>query len=240
MPPDALVMVHGFGYDPEAVGPADPRQSLYPRWCVMAQRPATGFAWYSVPPGLRHLARAWMRGHWNRYHYAWSLAEQAGSRLARLLDRGPPADILCHSLGSRVVLCALEEHAPARRVLIFNGAAETGQALDIARRRPEIEFLNVVVRSDDVLDKAGEWFTPTLGQAEVIGSKGLRGAPANWTDIPLDDPDFRARARRLGYDLRGDNPRSVGDHWYSYDWEPNWELWRGLLDGRVPAGLMIG
>ncbi len=229
-----LFLVHGFGFDPEDPD-HDPNLDLYPRWDAMAHRDTIPFAWYSVPPGIRHVLRSWRRGHWNRYYYAWKLAEEAGARLCRSLERGGLADIICHSLGSRVVLCALER-CMARRVLIFNGADECDHARQVAAMRPGVQFYNVMVKSDDVLDLLGEWFSPRLGHAAVIGAKGLKGL-GNWTDIPLDDKKFIAKARDHGYRLRGDNPKEIGDHRESYDWEPNWKLWRDLLDGTCRMAL---
>lgn len=233
-----IYFVHGFGFDPEDPK-HDPHTTLYPTWEAGLKADATWFTWYSAPPTLLNVWRSWRRMRWTRYRYAWELSERAGAQLASLIKDGLGATVMCHSLGSRVALCALER-TPIGTMLIFNGADDCEHALRLARKNPKTKFFNVVVKADDVLDGPGEWkflrrapwhWWKPSGRG-VIGSKGLPDGPENWVDIPLDDPTFKAKAHQFGYDARGDNPDSIGDHSYSYNFPGNWELYRDILNDK--------
>ncbi len=243
-------MVHGFRYDPRSGGRDNPHLTTFVHWRrnVLQGRDAFGFGWYSAPGGFRlpeSLLRAWLNGRWNTYRYAWDLAHEAGNALAKVIVAlGQPVDLLCHSLGSRVVLRALEVDPGLRlrSVVLLNGAELARTALPIASRAGHVRFRNLVVASDDVLRTFGGLFAPGDLYAFTIGQAGLGAlAPANWLDIALDDPDVRDWARAQGWpDVRGDNPAGYWDHWYTHKHPGNWGLLRGLLDGREvsPASLV--
>ena len=65
-----IVFVHGFNHD---TGKHHPEGHLYPRWRKMLKREsgAMSFFWFSRPK----VWDAWLHRRWNRYRYAWDLAE---------------------------------------------------------------------------------------------------------------------------------------------------------------------
>ena len=231
-----LILVHGFTYDPRTFGPNHPEQHLYPRWRQMlpGSRNAIGFTWFS-DPGLWD---AWRHGYLGRYKYAWYLTEQASDRLASAIAASQDkVDIVCHSLGSRVTMLALQRISNVSRVLILNGAeySTTGEAVALAR--PGVKFYNVVVPADDVLGTAAR-FAPGPDW-KFLGSHGLVSAPLNWQDLRLDDEGSLAqvRAKELGLPIpAGDNPHQVGDHRYSYENEDNWPIYRAIFSGEWDVG----
>lgn len=259
--PNPTALVHGFKYDPAADDRDNPHKRTYPEWRGHIGTPCFGFGWYSVPGGIgggrsafryaRSILEAWANGKRSTYKYAWQLAEDTGPVLGVTLDalanpkhgnrpKGFSWDIVCHSLGSRVVLSALLDfpHIPVRRVLFLNGAASCRLARVVAMKRPNVEFFNVVVKSDDVLCRLGKHFSGQGLGGQVIGYDGLTIlAPPNWTEFILDSKEVRAWGLNNGFDLQGDNPHSVADHWYSFHYEPNWKLWRYILRGEDLSGI---
>ena len=231
-----LIFIHGFNYDPRTFGPNHPEHHLYARWRQMLQRGwgTVGFTWFSNPG----LWNAWRHGYLGRYKYTWVLAEQASDRLASLIAASQDkVDIVCHSLGSRVTMLALQRISNVSRVLILNGAeySTTGEA--VARACPEVKFYNVVVPADDVLGTVAR-FAPGHDW-KFLGSHGLVSAPSNWQDLRLDDEGSLAqgRAKELGLPIpAGDNPHQVGDHWYSYENEDNWPVYRAIFSGEWDVG----
>ena len=242
-----VVMVHGFDYDPwkdsddnpHFMGPLG-KVSTFGMWRrdLLSDRTAIGLGWYSAPMGPRGVLKAWFSGRWNRYRYAFDLAWEAGRVLSVMLRRlDGPVDVLCHSLGSRVVLAALaqEQGLPVRNLVIMNGAemAETGER--VARVNRQVNFINLVVKSDKVLRYAGAVFAPEgRFYKPCLGQRGLgKDAPSNWRDVDLDDPADQAWGRDRGWNLKGDNPESRGDHWYTYRHEGNWGMIRAVLEGKL-------
>ena len=226
-----VLLVHGFNHNPKSQGRDNAENYTYPRWLEMLGiEEANYYSWFSVPLTLVNIVRAVLHGRWNRYRWAWDLAHEEGLKLANILRAFPePADIVCHSLGSRVVLRALELGAPAGRVLILNGAEYANTAAMVAQWRRRVEFFAVIVKEDDVLNKLGR-AAPGWG-ARFVGNTplGLR-APPNWTDLPLDDPNFQGVMKTLyGWEVAGDNPESIGDHHYSFENENNWPLYRAIF-----------
>ena len=243
-----VVLVHGFGYDPWATSDDNPHYlyqsglgkiSTFGRWRrdLTPERVAIGFGWYSVPFGWRGLWGSIRHGRWNRYRYAWDLAWEAGGVLAvmlRCLDG--PVDVLCHSLGSRVVLAALaqERELPVRNILFMNGAEFAKPARIEAMANSHIRFVNLVVKEDDVLSKLDTHFAPVSGQGMPIGLDGLGGAaPENWIDIALDDPRVQAWGESHGWHLQGDNPEQYADHWWTYKNKGNQGLILAALNGEI-------
>jgi hypothetical protein len=245
-----VVMVHGFRYHPGAPDSDNPHRTTFRHWRadILAGRPTIGLGWWSCPGDgfspLRHIgsvASAWAHGQYNTYRYAWDLAAQAGAALGEVLGVAGPCDMLAHSLGSRVALAALRARmdAPVRRVVLLNGAELSRTALETAVARPDVDFVNFVVATDNVLRLFGGLFAPGNLYARTVGQAGLgEAAPANWRDIQLDSPRFRAWAAGHGWpDVRGDDPRGVLDHWYTHKHPGNWPLIRAALDGRLPVDL---
>lgn len=232
-----MIFVHGFNYDPRTFGPDHPENHLYPRWRQMLRGgwDTIGFTWFSNPG----LWDAWGHGYLGRYKYAWSLAKQASERLASIIVASQGGvDVVCHSLGSRVTMAALAKVANVSRVLILNGAEYSTAGEAVARACPGVKFYNVVVPDDDVLGTAAR-FAPGHDY-KFLGSHGLVSAPPNWQDLRLDDEGSLARARAEALGLpspAGDNPHQVGDHWYSYENEDNWPIYRTIFSGDWDLGV---
>lgn len=92
-----------------------------------------------------------------------------------------------------------------------------------------------IVPSDGVLRIPGR-FAPGFG-GDFVGNTPLGAlAPANWTDLPLDDELFKIKLfGSHGWRVAGDNPDQIGDHWYSFENENNWPLYRGIRDRTWPT-----
>ena len=242
-----VIMVHGFRYDPRSQSTDNPHwhgylgeSGSFVRWRrdLIPDHLGFGFGWYSVPGGFGSVLRAWAHGRYNTYRWAYGLANDAGQALARvILAVGGPCDVLCHSLGSRVVLRALQTGSalPIRNILFMNGAELSDVAYSTVLVNPHIRFINLVVDEDDVLSKLGSVFAPKGGlYTSVIGRAGLDGKVLNnWIDVVLDDPDVQIWGAKHGWALRGDNPNSIGDHWFTYKHKGNHGLIRAALDGEV-------
>ncbi|KKK97496.1 hypothetical protein LCGC14_2652170 [marine sediment metagenome] len=232
-----VIMIHGFRYDPKSHGDNNPHLSTFEHWRknIIKTTSAFGFGWWSCPGKWmlpRSLLKAFLAGRWNTYRYAWDLAEDAGRELAKIIAQFPkPVTLLCHSLGSRVVLGAIESDLalPINRVVIMNGAELRKTAVRIVRKRPRIRFFNLVVEEDDVLKRFGERFVPEKGVC--IGRVGLGiEAPQNWSDLNLDSLAFKVWARSQGWpNVEGDNPKGYFDHWWTHKHEGNWPLIHALL-----------
>lgn len=249
--PNPVIMVHGFRYDPRAQSTDNPhylcqsglgKASTFGLWrrnlIPVPDRHGLGFGWYSVPAGFGSVLRAWYHGRYNTYRWAYDLADEAGKALAQVIlaiDR--PCDLLCHSLGSRVVLRALRTEAslPIENIVFMNGAELSDTAYLTALVNPRIRFVNLVVDEDDVLSKLGSIFAPKGGlYTPVIGRSGLDGETlSNWIDVVLDDPDVQVWGAEHGWALRGDNPDSIGDHHFTYRHEGNRGLIRAALAGEI-------
>jgi len=251
--PRQVILVHGFGYDPRANSRDNPffRSNLgevgsFVRWerDLIEPRDAFGFGWYSVPLGWRGLKGAVFHGRWNRYRWAWDLAEEAGLVLRQLLQEmeGEP-DLLGHSLGSRVILKAFEtdEELPVRNVLFMNGAEFAKPAREIVKKHPSVYFTNLVVKEDDVLEKLDVHFAPVSGQGLPIGLARMDDPiPDNWLDIDLDDIETQMWGAKYGWHLQGDNPNGPWDHWRTYKHEGNWGLIQTVLAGSTKLSPPIG
>ena len=181
------------------------------------------------------------------YAAAYKSAEKAASGLAAVLfaltsnvqlkDR--PIDIFCHSLGSRVVLRALQQISKIKpdmldpekgisRVLILGGAEYRKPAQDALNDvlRPQgagPTFYNFVGRRDRVLTKIAGDYNPIGGEPrnkEPIGCYGLGNRMMNgghWIDIQLDTDADGSHAlnkwlKSKGHDLTvAATPKAVAD-----------------------------
>lgn len=234
-----VIMVHGFRYDPLDKGDNNPHNTTFPEWRknIIQDASAFGFGWWSCPGGKKLLSstfKAFRAGRWNTYRYGWDLAEEAGEVLAKIISRSEkPVTLLCHSLGSRVVMSAIayDKTLPIKRVVLMNGAELKINALYIAKERSHIKFYNLVVRGDDMLSKFGALFAPGDLYSITVGQAGLgNSAPRNWEDINMDSPLIKRWATIMGWpDVQGNNPRGYFDHWWTIKHPGNWPLIRALL-----------
>lgn len=243
-----VILVHGFSYDPWVASDDNPhylyqsglgKVSTFNLWRrdLIPKRAVIGFGWYSVPINFRNLLRAWVNGRAGCYRYSWDLAWKAGGVLAVMLrNLDGQVDILCHSLGSRVILAALaqERGLPVRNVVFMNGAEFAKPARIEAMSNKHIRFVNLVVAADEILAKLDIKFAPVSGQGLPIGLNGLGGAtPENWIDIALDDPKVQAWGANHGWNLQGDNPKQYADHWFTYKHKGNQGLIRAALGSEI-------
>ena len=233
-----IYLVHGYNHDP-AIEAHDPGRAggHFEEWEQMLQsRESVRFPWHSGVKGRwRDILCAWRGGYGTTYGWAYGqLAMAAARRLARAaVAEGRLVDVLCHSLGARVALQAVAlVPAAFRRVLILNGAETVDEASRVFRLAPRVRFLNLGAGADDVVRIAGGIFAPPLGYDRCLAN-GIGGTTAgNVLDLMLDAPATRRFYQRWrGWDLRGDNPRTIGDHSYSFRWPGNWPLIRAFLDG---------
>ena len=183
--------------------------------------------WYSDPT----VWDAWKNRKLTRYRLAWSDAVAASKMLSNaLIGLGDGADIVCHSLGSRVTMLALARcPIQAHRVLILNGAEYSSTGAKVAEICPKTRFYNIVVPEDDVLNKPGRT-APGWGK-DFLGNHGPPDAH-NWQNLFLGSGLTAAWAEEKGHSgLTGDNPESMGDHHYTYENEANWPLYRAIFSG---------
>ena len=238
------VMVHGFRYNPRAKSTDNPHWSgplgeagSFVRWRRDLVPGAIGFGWYSVPFGFCGVLKSWRHGRYNSYRWAYDLAAEASLALARMiLACERPCNILCHSLGSSVVLRAMESDnaLPVSNVVFMNGAELSSRAYSVAKACPHTRFVNLIVREDDVLRLLGSVAIPD-GKlySAVIGRNGLDGKSlSNWVSVVLDHAEVQDWGLDHGWQLCGDNPDSIGDHWYTYKHKGNHGLIRAALGGK--------
>ncbi len=213
---------------------------------------AVAFGWQSQPG----FATSLIEHFENFYARAYGQAELASwllvNVIAELAEHLPtkPVDILCHSLGSRVVIRAIATLAKLRpelisrlgQVIILGGAEYVVEAQLMMRRLYESgsaslpSFYNIVSRENDVLDKLGENFGPrTFGNTNVIGHNGLdvKFPGGHWIDIQIDKDAMQDWAhQKHGLSISGDRPGNVWDHWYYYTYRDNMALYKKILRER--------
>lgn len=219
--------------------------------------------WYSRPGLAKSLREGFMNHYSRAYDYGretgWVLACVISYLAGAIRNR--PIDIVCHSLGAVVVVRALailakREIAAASvtrvgRVVIMGGSEYSGEAQLLYRRLDsygkEVGFkagegpylYNIVSRENDVLDFLAENFGPKsfFSNTQVIGHNGLEAAPKaeRWIDLQIDARKMRQWAARKapGFNISGDEPGHVWDHWYYYTWPGNMEFYRSILRDRA-------
>ncbi len=231
------VLVHGFNFDPSKADKHNP-MDVFEKWQQWVPIPTFTFSWFSRPT----VKEAWKNGDLFRYYRAWHLARDAGRALALFLeDLNEPVVLVGHSLGSRVICEALiclqqrgnirEGNNPVKRVLLLNGAEASLNASLCAAVNPSIDFYNIQVHTDAVLKFLGSLFTPDVFYQPVIGHYGLPDVLGNWHDIVLDDKRTHEWGKQFGWDLKGNNPRKISDHWYSFMHHGNHGLLKALVLG---------
>lgn len=207
------VLVHGYNVD------AVEARTTYSEWLRFVSGDIIEFFWDSYPASL---PEAWLSGHWNSYHWAWTQAVEVAalSLFDRLRNVKGPVNVVCHSLGSRVVYEAMAL-VPEKfdRVLTLNGADSATHAracMEIAhcgQFAPKV--LCVRTKSDRVLRYLGQLFTPVWGSEHVIGYSGLKEPwPSGWDEIDIG--------------IAGDGP-GIGDHNYCYRNPALWPIYRAYL-----------
>jgi len=172
-----VIGVHGFEFDPTILEEAP--TELYKLWASESRGPFIGHEWFSVPFSFKNVWGAWKTGHRGCYHWAWDLAIAERERLRSVIRYqaevyGKDVVLVGHSLGSRVILAALNTPTPlpVKRVLFFSGADSCSHARGVLPNL-RAEVLNVIVEDDKTLKWPGEWLSPKLGHQDVIGLDGL-------------------------------------------------------------------
>jgi hypothetical protein len=225
---------------------------------------AVGFGWLSQPGFasslISHFQNFYARAYDNGREAAWSLLAVLDALARTVTDR--PVDLLCHSLGSAVVVRAIaiaaKYHLPLvprlGRIIILGGSEYTGEANLMYRRLMAMEaegrldlgagpvFYNVVSRENDVLDKLAENFGPRsfFTNTQVIGHNGLEAArrQPRWVDLQIDGGPLRAwMIANRNIPVSGDQPGNPWDHWYYYTYRDNMTLYRRIIRDRPAFSL---
>ena len=228
-----IVMIPGYNHDPSSKKHSPDRipAGHFHIWNngVLKGYETQKFHWYSGRQ-FRDLLKAWRAGYPDTYKWAYcELAHRAAERLIKEAPIGSVA--FAHSLGTKVVREALElSPGHFSKVICLNGAVHNYEMLETMDKNRRTAFLNLAVKSDSILSLAGAWFGPKFGKHPTIGN-GLAELPSHARQVILDDPEQQKRYRdRFGWDIRGDNPRAIGDHSYSFNWSGNWPLIQAELD----------
>ncbi len=233
-----VVLVHGYRYDTTRPGKNNPYETDFRYWRQELEwvgdfevNKVKEFGWYSAG-GWRALFMAWSHGYLNTYRWAYSkLSMDAGRRLAAMSKKYDKLDVVCHSLGSRVVLEAIRLGGNFGTVIILSGAEMVDVARPIVEDHPGIKFWNVLSRSDLAIDYLAEKFTPGKGilhDRPAIGNDGIVGL-FNCRNVVLDDLNTKQVAMTMGWDLIGDDPNSSIDHRISHEHHGNWKMYRTML-----------
>jgi len=258
--PDApvVILIHGYKFDP---GPThrpqdDPHRSLYAfgadlgSWKVRSwpeglgfhpQSPegglCIGFGWPAIEPHFPHLLGARRTGFAAVYDRAADYGFHLAELIARIrgLDPGRPVDLLAHSLGARVALCALPhlEAAPDRIVLLgaaeFDARARESLAAHRGLRQPQV--YNVTARANDFYDAMFETFAPRRGWRERAVGLGLRDPLPFWLDVQLDRQDLTDWINAQGIALKPSEARLC--HWSFYTRGGAFDVYQAILRRRT-------
>jgi pimeloyl-ACP methyl ester carboxylesterase len=224
-----VVLVHGYKYDPTATNENNPHATIFKKWRKQLKGYSViDYGWFSVPLTVCNIFKSWSNGCYNTYRWAWRLAKEESNKLEDVINDIGECNIIAHSLGTRVALQAIKNKANVHTAIFLNGAEYSNTAANIAELS-QTNFHNMYVKTDDVLRKVGRFAPPFFGDDIFIGQAGLQVRLDNWKDYQLDSKKTQLWGKNKGYDLRGDNPDSIGDHGYSHTWLPNWELYRDIL-----------
>ncbi len=243
-----VILVHGYKFSPFRHG-TDPHRhilSLRPDpdcWKAVSWPRHLGFGRYGAEEGLC-IAFGWeARGSiWS----AWRRAARAGHaltdlcrRLQRLHPR--PVDVMCHSLGARVVLRAmrrLPRNSVGRAVLL--AAAEFQETARLALASPagrSAEVINVTSRENDLFDVLCKCLLRPHKGSSALG-KGLGAEAPNWLDVRIDRAEVRAALAAHGYRVPAPERRVC--HWSSYLRPGLFPFYRDLIRDRdaLPLALL--
>lgn len=226
-----LAMIHGYNHDPSVHehSPFRPGGNFDIWKDMLPDHEYHPLPWYSAIQ-RRDLFKAWKHGCWNTYFYSYKkLAPRAAVDGLLKFQHFEGEHLIAHSLGTRVALQIVERLPNAfSKVLLLNGAERCDVAIEIIRRNPQVEFLNIAVGTDDIVGRLGAWMEPSFGKHGCIGS-GIPGwmDTTNVDEFRLDDPwEQQWCEDHFDWDIRGDNPDTIGDHSFSFLHEGNWPLYR--------------
>lgn len=242
-----VIMVHGYRFAPGrgqdcphrhilSLTPSvrDPRAVSWPRGLGLAegQPPrAIAFGW----PGMGRVRRV------------WDNAAQAGRALAGLIAAlrriAPhrPVQALAHSMGARVVFCAMQASAAPGlgRVLLLNAAAYQSQARAALCQAADsgTEVINITSGENAIFDLMLETLVPAPCPGDRSLGAGLPAAPGLVT-LRLDDARHLSALAQLGHAI-GPPDRRVC-HWSPYLRPGAFDLYRALLwsPDRLPLEIL--
>jgi pimeloyl-ACP methyl ester carboxylesterase len=233
-----IVMLHGYKYAPGHARECPHRHifSLTPqRECfkVVSWPRGLGVGEGQADEGLG-IGFGWhARGTLWR---AYAEAARAGERLAQLVSlirrHAPhrPIHALAHSLGARVLLCALPHlpEAALGRLILLAGAEFAGRAAE-ALATPagrSTELINVTSRENDFYDFLLECLIPTPARDDRSLGLALPGGP-KVLNLQLDHPETLAVLRLAGFEI-GD-PTARICHWSPYTRPGVFAMYQRLL-----------
>lgn len=267
-----VILLHGYRYDPHAAPLANPHDTLF---AFEPLRPRTD-RWQkteSWPRGLGFtpedttgreglcIAFGWSarpRRRFGRFCAAYANAEQAGRALLRTVEMvarvhpGRPIDFMAHSLGARVVLCAMRLAAQRRRHdlldamgrVIMLGPAELAVVargalarVDAVARRGGPCVFAMLARENDVFDALLEHFAPAIPMRRKIGigarglGRGRNQCRRNWIDLQIDHPETRRWLAERGAVIGGEPRRAC--HWGVYNRPGTLALYAAILRDRA-------
>lgn len=210
------ILIHGYSFD---IAGGDDPEDQYRIWReFIPDVHIVPFTWQSTPVG--GVWGAWRAGCLHTYHWAWNESTRAAKRVATMLEKMGRADIVCHSLGSRVAYEAmrLRPHCVGT-ILTMNGADSTDHAracMEGAQADGAAPVVHCIFsREDDVLRYLGRAFSPKLGAQRVVGFDGMRPPhPSGWYEH-----DITAEADGKGW----------GDHSVVFTDRKFHPRWRALL-----------
>lgn len=236
-PGPVLILLHGFRYTPD-IARHCPHRTLFsleksPAMGRCLSWPlALGFGQGQADEGLC-ISFGWhAQGTiWNAYDQA-AIAGKALARLiCRIHDLAPHRNvqILAHSLGVRVGLCALP-FVPERAVFRFvslAGAEFCSRAQVALGTAGGTEFINVTSRENDLFDYLLERLIPApRSRDRVLGHAALKGPSV--VSLQLDDAGTLARLATLGFDIAPSRRRIC--HWSLYMRPGIFGFYRALFD----------
>lgn len=235
-----IVMIHGYKH-----APSSPRHD--PHEHILSPNRTRGGRGLSWP---RHLGFGRCGQHeglgiafgWEARGTIWQAyreARRAGQALARLIQmiraaHGGPVDIVAHSLGARVALCALPHVARGAvgRMILMSGA-EFGPAAQAAMASPAgrcAEVLNVTSGENRVFDLMFEALIQwPFGWQRAVGA-GLPTPLPRWVNLRIDCDGTRAHLKSLGFPTA---PPSRLCHWSGYRRAGLFRLYNAFLRDRA-------
>lgn len=233
-----ILMLHGYKYAPGHARECPHRHILSAapqRECfkVVSWPRGLGFGEDRADEGLG------IGFGWNARGTLWQAyaeAAHAGERLAQLVrlirSHAPhrPIHAVAHSLGARVLLCALP-HLPEgalRRLILLAGAEFAGRAAE-ALATPagrSAEVINVTSRENDFYDFLLECLIPAPARGDRSLGLALPGGP-KVLNLQMDHPETLSALRRAGFEV-GD-PTARICHWSPYTRPGVFPMYRRLL-----------
>ncbi|KCV83268.1 hypothetical protein ATO10_00865 [Actibacterium atlanticum] len=239
------VMVHGFKYTPfePARSPHNHIFSLTPD-----QSRAKSVSW-PRHLGFDHGTEGLCIGFgWDASGHIWrayNQAADAGRALADLTHRlralrpGVRINVVAHSLGARVMFCALPDMAPGalhRAILMTPAELSSRAAPALATPAGQTaQFLSVNSRENDLFDFMLESVMAPLRPSErSVGQNAP--AHANWHDLQIDHADTLHTLDQLGHRIAPPLRRIC--HWSTYLRAGLFPLYRAVLDGSLPLNTL--